>query len=173
MLPNKNGLDVCRELRAAGVGTPILMLTARDTVDDVVAGLEAGADDYLKKPFAFRELRARLQSITRRRPGPGPLPLQVGDLILDTASREVVSDGRSIPLTNREYQVLLFLMQNPGRLLSRTMIEDNVWGHSSTGLSNSVDVHIKRLREKLDVPGRPSIVETVRSVGYRLSGESP
>jgi DNA-binding response OmpR family regulator len=171
MLPGKSGLEVCREARLAGVTTPILMLTARDTVDDIVSGLEAGADDYLRKPFAFRELRARLQSITRRSPGVSPSRWQVGDLVLEAASREIRRGDQRIALTNREYQVLAYLAQHPGRILTRTMIFDHVWGNSYGPVSNAVDVHIKRLREKLDEPGQPSLIETIRSVGYRLTGE--
>lgn len=171
MLPEKSGLEICRELRMAGLTTPILMLTARDTVDDTVAGLESGADDYLRKPFAFRELRARLQSVMRRTAGVPSAQLQVGDLVLDVARREARHDGRRVPLTNREFQMLAYLMHNPGRALTRTMIEDHVWGNSYPGLSNTVDVHIKRLRQKLDRPDEPSAIETVRGMGYRLRVE--
>ena len=172
MLPGKNGIEVCRALRTSGVTTPILMLTARDTVDDTVAGLEAGADDYLAKPFAFRELRARLQTIMRRASGSASSSIQVGDLVLDIARREVRRGKRRISLTNREFQVLSYLMHNPGRTVTRIMIEDHVWGYPYVGLSNTVDVHVKRLRQKLDVPDRPSIIETVRGVGYRLTDVS-
>jgi DNA-binding response OmpR family regulator len=169
MLPGKDGYQVARELRAAGVDTPILMLTARDTVDDAVTGLEAGADDYLRKPFAFRELRARLQTI-RRRTGTSTM-LRVGGLRLDMARREARVAGRAISLTNREYEVLAYLMQNPGRVLTRIMIEDHVWGNTFPGLSNTVDVHIKRLRQKLDETGDRSRIETIRGAGYRLRAE--
>lgn len=171
MLPGKGGLELCRELRSSGVRTPILMLTARDSVDDIVAGLEAGADDYLTKPFAFQELRARLHSIMRRAGGPSSAQLEVGDLLLDVSRREVRRGTRRIALTNREFQVLEYLMHNPGRVLTRIMIEDRVWGYRDHGLSNTVDVHIKRLRQKLDLPDQPSVIETVRGVGYRLRDE--
>jgi DNA-binding response OmpR family regulator len=144
------------------------MLTARDTLDDIVAGLEAGADDYLTKPFAFRELRARLQSLLRRAAGAASPRLQAGDVVLDTVSRDVRRAGRRVPLTNREYQVLEYLMHNRGRVLSRGMIEEHVWGYDYDGISNTVDVHITRLRRKLDRPGEPSVIETVRGAGYRL-----
>ncbi|GAC1399666.1 MAG: response regulator transcription factor [Chloroflexota bacterium] len=168
MLPGTSGLDVCRQLRASEVTTPILMLTARDSVDDVVAGLEAGADDYVTKPFAFRELRARLQSVMRRAAGATSSQLQTGDIVLDIASREVRCGGERIVLTNREYQVLEYLMHNRGRVLTRSMIEEHVWGYDYGGLSNTVDVHIKRLRRKIDRPGAPSSIETIRGAGYRL-----
>lgn len=168
MLPGQSGLEVCRQLRARGVTTPILILTARDGVDDIVSGLEAGADDYLTKPFAFRELRARLQSIMRRADGSASSQMQAGDLVVDLASQEVLRAGKRVPLTNREYQVLEYLMYNRGRVLSRSMIEEHVWGYDYDGISNTVDVHIRRLRRKLDRPGEPSIIETVRNAGYRL-----
>jgi DNA-binding response OmpR family regulator len=144
------------------------MLTARDELDDIVKGLEAGADDYLTKPFAFRELRARLQSLIRRAAGAASPQIQAGDLVLDMVTRDVRRAGRRILLTNKEYQVLEYLMHNSGRVLSRSMIEEHVWGYDYDGLSNTVDVHIKRLRRKLDPPGQPSIIETVRGAGYRL-----
>lgn len=171
MLPGKDGLQVCRELRATGTTTPILMLTARDTVDDTVTGLEAGADDYLRKPFAFRELRARLQTILRRPAGTATSEMRSGDLVLDVARREARLNGARVPLTNREYLILEYMMHNPGRTLTRMMIEDHVWGHSYPGLSNTVDVHIKRLRDKIDPPHGPSNIETVRGAGYRLRTE--
>jgi two-component system OmpR family response regulator len=173
MLPGQDGCEVARTLRATGVTTPILMLTARDTVDDAVAGLEAGADDYLRKPFAFRELRARLEAITRRASAGPSAHLQVGSLVLDMARHDARLDGRRVTLTNREFQVLAYLMQNPGRVLTRIMIEAQVWGSSFPGLSNTVDVHIKRLRQKLDRPGKPSLIETIRGAGYRLRAEQP
>ncbi|GAC1335472.1 MAG: response regulator transcription factor [Chloroflexota bacterium] len=168
MLPGTNGLEVCRELRTGGVATAILLLTARDTVDDVVAGFEAGADDYITKPFAFRELRARLQSAMRRSAGAPSSQMQAGDVVLDIASREVKRAGERIQLTNREYQVLEYLMHNRGRVLTRSMIEEHVWGYEYGGLSNTVDVHIKRLRRKMDRDDEPSMIETVRGAGYRL-----
>jgi two-component system, OmpR family, response regulator len=169
MLPGTDGLEVCRRLRRGGSTVPIVMLTARDTVDDVVTGLEAGADDYLTKPFAFRELRARLHTVMRRTAGPTSPILEAGDLVLDMDRHEVRRENKRIQLTNREYGVLSYLMHNPGRILTRVMIEDHVWGSAYDGLSNTVDVHIKRLRQKLDTPGAPSVIETVRGVGYRLA----
>lgn len=168
MLPGRNGLEVCRQLRADGLTTPILLLTARDSVDDIVAGLEAGADDYLTKPFAFRELRARLHSIMRRAAGAASSQLEVGDLVVDMGTQEVRRAGRHVVLTNREYQVLEYLIYNRGKVLTRSMIEEHVWGYDYDGISNTVDVHIRRLRSKLDRPEEPSVIETVRGAGYRL-----
>jgi DNA-binding response OmpR family regulator len=173
MLPDLNGLEVLRHLRAGGITTPILMLTARDSVEDVVAGLEAGADDYLTKPFAFRELRARLQSIMRRASGSASSQLQAGDIVVDVSTQEVLRAGLRVPMTNREYQVLEYLMHNRGRVLSRSMIEEHVWGYDYEGISNTVDVHIRRLRRKLDRLGESSIIETVRNAGYRLLKDPP
>jgi DNA-binding response OmpR family regulator len=173
MLPGLNGLEVLRHLRAGGITTPILMLTARDSVEDVVAGLEAGADDYLTKPFAFRELRARLQSIMRRASGSASSQLQAGDIVVDVSTQEVLRAGVRVPMTNREYQVLEYLMHNRGRVLSRSMIEEHVWGYDYEGISNTVDVHIRRLRRKLDRLGESSIIETVRNAGYRLLKDPP
>lgn len=172
MLPGQSGLEVCRQLRAKGINSPILMLTARDTVDDIVAGLEAGADDYVTKPFAFREQRARLQSILRRASGTGSSTLEAGDLTLDIARQEAFRSGQQVSLTNREFQVLEYLMYNRGRVLPRAMIEDHVWGYDYEGVSNTVDVHIRRLRRKLDRPGSGSIIETIRNAGYRLVDSS-
>ena len=173
MLPGLDGLAVCHRMRAQKIATPVLMLTARDTVDDIVAGLEVGADDYLTKPFAFRELRARLQSMMRRASGVQSAQLEAGDLTLDVATREVRCAGQRIVLTTREYQVLEYLMHNRGRVLTRSMIEEHVWGYDYEGISNTVDVHIKRLRAKLDTPGRESLIETVRGAGYRLVHTPP
>jgi DNA-binding response OmpR family regulator len=168
MLPGRNGFAVCRELRDRGVGTPILMLTARDTVEDTVEGFDAGADDYLRKPFDFREMRARLHSVIRRAPDTSAAAIRAGDLMLDVARREVRRGEQRIALTNREFQVLAFLMGRQGRVVTRIMIEQQVWGHDFPGFSNTVDVHIKRLRDKLDLPGDASIIETVRGAGYRV-----
>jgi DNA-binding response OmpR family regulator len=168
MLPGTSGLDVCRLTREAGNTTPIILLTARDTIDDVVAGFEVGADDYLTKPFSFRELRARLQSIMRRAAGTPNPRLRAGDVILEVNTRDVWRGDQRIPLTAREYQVLEYLMYNQGKVLTRGMLEEHVWGYDYAGVSNTIDVHIRRLRTKLDVAGSPSIIETVRGMGYRL-----
>lgn len=167
VLPGCSGIEVCRNLRAQGNATPILMLTARDTIDDIVAGLEAGAEDYLTKPFAFPELRARLLSVARRGVA-AQSRITAGELVLDLVAHEAYHAGSSIALTEREFQVLAYLMQHAGRVLTRTMIEVRVWGDPTGGPSNPVDVYIKRLRSKLDSPGSPSAIETIRGIGYRI-----
>ena len=172
LLPEIDGLTVCRELRQRGARVPILMLTARDTVDDRVAGLDAGADDYLVKPFAFRELVARLRALSRRA---GEIPrstvLQVADLTLDTATRQVRRGGRFIQLTAKEYAVLECLMRQPRYVLTRAMIVEQVWSHESYMQSNIVDVYVRNLRRKIDDPFDVKLIQTVRGSGYRLAVE--
>ncbi len=172
MLPELNGLEVCRELRARGFRMPVLMLTARDTVDDRVNGLDSGADDYLVKPFAIRELLARLRALARRSADvPKTTVLQVADLTLDTATRRVRRAGKLIELTAKEYAVLECLMRAPGRVLTRTMIAEQVWNYDSFNQSNVVDVYIRNLRRKIDDPFPVKLIHTVRGAGYRLSAE--
>src|SRR6476620_10625130 len=168
MLPDLSGLEVCRQLRSRGRWAPVLMLTARDGVPDRVAGLDAGADDYLVKPFAFSELFARLRALVRRGPAERPPELVAGDLVLDPAARSVVRGGARVDLTAKEFALLEFLMQRAGEVLSRTRILEHVWDFAYEGDSNVVDVYIRYLRDKVDRPfGRRSI-ETVRGAGYRL-----
>ena len=168
MLPAKPGFQVVRELRQAKVSTPILLLTARDAVEDKVQGLDVGADDYLTKPFAFAELLARVRALLRRGGEGRPPALQVADLILDPATRTVRRGGEAIPLTNREFALLEYLMRNPGRVLTRTMIAEKVWDYSFDSETNVIDVYINYLRKKIDA-GRPSkLLHTVRGVGYVL-----
>jgi two-component system OmpR family response regulator len=172
MLPDMTGLDVCRDLRARGRWAPVLMLTARDAVPDRVAGLDAGADDYLIKPFAFSELFARLRALVRRGPSERSPELAVGDLTLDPAARLVKRGGSRVDLTAKEFALLEYLMQRAGEVLSRTRILEHVWDFAYEGDSNVVDVYIRYLRDKVDRPfGRHSI-ETVRGAGYRLRAES-
>ena len=172
MLPDVGGLDVCRRLRAAGRWMPVLILTARDGVPDRVAGLDAGADDYMVKPFAFSELFARLRALIRRGAGQRPAVLLVGDLSLDPASRIVSRGGARVELTAREFALLELLMRHAGEVLTRTRILEHVWDFAYDGDSNVVDVYIRYLREKVDRPfGRRSI-ETVRGSGYRLRSEA-
>jgi two-component system, OmpR family, response regulator len=171
MLPDVDGFEVCRRLRAADRWAPILMLTARDGLQDRVAGLDAGADDYLTKPFSFDELLARVRALLRRGPSERPPVLTVGDLVLDPATRRVSRGDREIELTPKEFGLLDLFLRHPGEALSRTRILEHVWDFAYDGDSNVVDVYVRYLREKVDRPfGRRSI-ETVRGVGYRLREE--
>ena len=173
MLPDFDGLEVCRRLRAAGQWAPVLMLTARDALADRVAGLDAGADDYLTKPFSFAELLARLRALRRRGGEPRPAVLAVGDLTLDPAAHEVRRDGKEVVLTPKEFALLEELMRHPGEALSQTHLIEHVWDFAFEGDSNVVEVYIRYLREKVDRPfGRRSI-ETVRGAGYRLRADPP
>ena len=172
LLPELDGIAVCRAMRERGVRTPILMLTARDTVDDRVAGLDAGADDYLVKPFALKELLARLRALARRAADAPKSPvLQVADLTLDTLTHRVRRGERAIELTAKEYAVLECLMREPDRVLTRTMIADHVWNYDVYNQSNVVDVYIRNLRRKIDDPFDLKLIHTVRGAGYRLTAE--
>lgn len=172
MLPKKNGLEVCKTLRNDRVNTPILMLTARDALEDRVAGLDSGADDYLVKPFALEELRARLRALLRRESSSRSSLLKVGDLTLDPATHFVRRDSSSIDLTSKEYALLEYMMRNPNRLITREMAESHVWSYDYDGASNVVDVYIRRLRRKIDDPYPRKLIETVRGAGYRLRAQS-
>ncbi|HVP05296.1 MAG TPA: response regulator transcription factor [Dehalococcoidia bacterium] len=168
MLPLQNGVDVCRTLRGRGVRTPILMLTARDAVEDRVTGLDAGADDYLVKPFAFAELLARLRALSRREPALIGNELRVGDLTLDTATRTVTRAGRDVELTAKEFAILEYLMRHPNQVLSRSLIAEHVWNYDFENSTNVIDVHVKNLRRKVD-PADTRLIQTVRGAGYRIS----
>jgi len=168
MLPGKNGLQVCRELRLKGIRTPVLMLTARDTVEDRVTGLDTGADDYLVKPFALPELRARLRALLRRDAPEKTGELKVADLVLDPATHRVERSGKPIELTSKEFALLEYFMRNPERLITREMAEEHVWDYDFEGVSNVIDVYIRRLRRKVDDPFETKLLETVRGSGYRL-----
>ncbi|MGE5618792.1 MAG: response regulator transcription factor [Sphingomonadaceae bacterium] len=168
MLPGLDGLEVCRRLRAGDPDMPILMLTAKDRVPDRVAGLDAGADDYLVKPFAFDELLARIRALLRRARPPEDDVLRYADLTLNPATREVQRGGRPIELTTREYELLEFLMRHARQVLSRELIFERVWGSDFLGDSNLIDVHIMRLRDKLEAAGERRLIHTVRGVGYTL-----
>ena len=170
LLPEVDGLEVCRETRRRGIRTPILMLTARDSLDDRVAGLDAGADDYLVKPFALKELLARLRALTRRaEDGPKTTTLQIADLTLDTLTRRVRRSGKLIELTSKEYAILECLLREPERVLTRTLIAEHVWNYNVHNESNVVDVYIRNLRRKIDDPCDQKLIHTVRGIGYRLS----
>ena len=170
LLPQLDGLTVCRRVREQGLRTPILILTARDAVDDRVAGLDAGADDYLVKPFALKELLARLRALARRADDEvrGPI-LQVADLVLDIRTRHVQRGDRDVDLTAKEFAVLECLMRAPGRVLTRTVIADHVWNYEVYNESNVVDVYIRNLRRKLDDPYKVKLIHTIRGAGYRLA----
>lgn len=172
LLPELDGVEVCRELRQRGVRTPVLMLTARDAIDDRVAGLDAGADDYLVKPFALKELLARLRAIARRvAESPKSPILEVGDLAMDTLSHRVRRGGRRIELTPKEYAVLECLMREPERVMSRTMIAEHVWNYDVYNQSNVVDVYIRNLRRKIDDRSEMKLIHTIRGAGYQLSAD--
>ena len=169
MLPLRNGYQVCRDLRAAGFRKPILMLTARDAVDDRVAGLDSGADDYLTKPFDIKELLARLRALARRSDGLRPQVLRVADLTLNTATHVATRSGRPVSLTAKEYALLEFLVLNQGRVVGREQIAQHVWDESFDPLSNVIDVYIKRLRAKLDTALASRLIHTRRGEGYVLT----
>jgi two-component system OmpR family response regulator len=172
MLPGRDGFEVCRTLRERGVWSPVLMLTARDAVEDRIAGLDAGADDYLPKPFAFGELLARLRALARRGAAERPAVLEAGDLRLDPATRRVTRGGREIALSAKEFALLETFMRRSGEVLSRSRLLEHVWDFDYEQRSNVVDVYVRYLREKVDRPfGRDSI-ETVRGVGYRFRGNA-
>jgi two-component system OmpR family response regulator len=168
MLPGVDGFTICRDLRERGVTVPVLMLTARDSIDDKVTGLDSGADDYLVKPFAFEELLARVRTLLRRPRGALPVALTAGDLTLDPVSRTARRGALELELTAKEFSLLELLMRHPGEVLSRERIVDHVWDDEYDASSNVIDVHIKNLRRKVDRAGGPSLFKTVRGVGYSL-----
>jgi DNA-binding response OmpR family regulator len=168
LLPGKSGLVVCRAIREAGNRVPILMLTALDAVDDRIAGLDAGADDYLTKPFDFGELLARLRALTRRHREAAPPRLVIGDLEIDNERRTVRRGKREIALTGREFTLLQFLAQNVGRVVSRAELMEHVWDDNRSTYSNIIDVYAARLRKKIDEGEREAMFSTVRGVGFRL-----
>jgi two-component system response regulator MprA len=176
MMPKLNGLDACRRLRAAGDRTPVLMLTARDAVADRVAGLDAGADDYLVKPFALQELLARSRALLRRaapQAGGEPDMLCLSDLCLDRRSRQVHRGQQPIELTRTEFNLLETLLEHAGRVLTRSQLFEQVWGFDLAGSSNSLDVYIGYLRRKLEADGAPRLLHTVRGVGFILRDGGP
>jgi len=173
LLPRRNGLEVLRELRFEGVKVPILMLTAKDEIQDRVKGLDCGADDYLTKPFAISELLARIRSLLRRRSDAKSASLAVADLIVNTDTREVLRQGRAIHLTPKEYAILEFLLYNKNRVVSRLSIAEHVWGDTmDMSMTNFVDVHVKNLRKKIDTVGATNVVQTVRGLGYMIKDPS-
>jgi two-component system response regulator MprA len=172
MLPDIDGLEVCRQLRMAGCDEPVLMLTAKDAISDRVAGLDAGADDYLVKPFAFDELLARVRALLRRAAPPDAnAPLQFADLELDPTTRQARRGEREIELTAKEYDVLELFMHHPRQVLTRDIIYDRIWGYDFGGESNIIEVYVRYLRAKLEAGGEPRLIYTLRGVGYVLREE--
>jgi DNA-binding response OmpR family regulator len=171
MLPGFDGLEVVRRLRAAANRTPVLMLTARDAAADVVSSLDAGADDYLAKPFSFAVLLARLRALGRRGPAVQASRLQVADLSIDSATRLVSRDGTVIPLTRTEYNLLEYLMRQAGRVVTRQALIDQLWGSGRQVESNTLDAFVKSLRQKIDSGGKPRLIQTIRGVGYSMRPE--
>ena len=168
MLPGKDGFTVCKELREDSVLTPILMLTAKDTLEDKIIGLSEGADDYLTKPFSFEELLARVRALLRRSQDYKTGVLKVGDVILDPLRRVVSRAGKAIVLTGKEYALLEYLMRNRGRVVSQSMIIEHVWDMNYEGSSNVVNVYINHLREKIDKDARVKLIKTIRGHGYKI-----
>jgi two-component system, OmpR family, response regulator len=173
MLPGADGFEICRRLRGNGVWSPVLMLTARDAVDDRVNGLDAGADDYLAKPFAFEELLARLRALTRRAPLERPAVLEIDDLRLDPAAHRAWRGDQELDLSAKEFALLELFMRRPGLTLSRTQLLDGAWDMAFESRSNVVDVYVRYLREKIDRPFGCDSIETIRGVGYRLRANAP
>jgi DNA-binding response OmpR family regulator len=171
MLPGLDGFSIVRRVRQEGVGTPILLLTARDTPDDVITGLDAGADDYLTKPFSFKVLLARLRALARRKQVEPRTQLKIADLVLDPATYEVRRAGSLISLSRTEFVILDLLMRNTGRVTTRTRLIEAVWGHDRDVQSNTLDVFIRQLRTKIEVPGSAKLIHTIRGVGYTLREE--
>jgi DNA-binding response OmpR family regulator len=169
MLPGVDGFEICRRLRAAGVATPILIITARDLLDDKVKGLDSGADDYIVKPFQLAELLARVRALLRRGSS-SPVVLRVADLSLDPVSRQVARAGHPISLSATEYTLLEYLMRNAGRVLTRSMLLEHVWQYDFGGSDNVLDVYISYLRRKIDRGHSPALIHTIRGVGYMVSG---
>jgi heavy metal response regulator len=170
-LPKMDGLQVLKRLRQQEVKRPVLLLTVRATIEDKVLGLDAGADDYLTKPFAFQELLARVRALLRRRAETEPALFQIADLILDPARRATSRRGRKIDLTSKEFALLEYFMRNPGRVLTRTMIIEHVWNYDFDTMSNVIDVYVNYLRKKIDSGHEPKLIHTVRGVGYVLKAE--
>src|SRR5438128_2449440 len=171
MLPSRDGFAVCRELRTKGRWAPVVMLTARDGVDDRITGLDAGADDYLVKPFSFGELAARLRALVRRAPPERPTRLKVGTLLLDPAARRAWRGGTELELSAKEFALLELFMRRPGQALSRLQLLDGAWDFAFESRSNLIDVYVRALRDKVDRPFGCESLETVRGVGYRLRAD--
>jgi len=170
MLPKIDGISLCKKLRADKINAPILMLTAKDSVKDKVAGLDSGANDYLTKPFSFEELLARIRALLRKSETATPTELQIGDLILDLLTHKVTRAGKEIILTNKEYALLEYLMRNPGCIVTRTMISEHVWDINFDTFTNVIDVYMNYLRNKIDKGHKKKLIETIRGRGYMIRG---
>lgn len=169
MLPGKDGIEVLKEIRSRGIGRPVMMLTAKDSTTDKVQGLDAGADDYITKPFAFEELLARVRALMRRGHAlEKALPIQIHDLVIDPVTRKVTRGGNEIELTTKEYSLLEYMARNKNRILTRTMIAENVWEYQFDSLTNIIDVYINYLRRKIDKDQSKKLIHTVRGVGYMI-----
>ena len=168
MLPGRDGLSVVRELRARGISTPVLALTARGTLEDKIHGLDSGCDDYLPKPFAFDELLARLRALLRRQPASRSVKLEYSGIVLDPVTRAVTRDSKPIELTNKEYALLELLLRHPGQVFTRTAILESIWGYDFDAGSNVLEVYMNFLRKKIDAAGKKKLLHTVRGVGYVL-----
>ncbi len=171
MLPKKDGIEVCKEIRDKKIDAPVIMLTARDTIEDRVKGLDQGADDYIVKPFAFGELLARIRALLRREKTVKRSVLQIADLVLDPATHEVIRAGKTLPLTSKEYRLLDYFMRRPGQVCTRTMIGEHIWGYNFVDSSNVIDVSVSNLRKKVDGNFSPQLIKTVRNVGYKIIQE--
>jgi len=170
MLPKRDGLAVCRNWRDQDIVIPVIMLTAKDTIEEKIVGLDSGADDYLVKPFSFEELLARIRALLRRPPEVLPVQLKIHDLVLDNTTRKVFRGKREIKLTNKEFALLEYLMRHPNQVLDREQLISHVWDFAFDSFSNLVDAHIKNLRKKLESKNDEKILETIRGVGYRIKG---
>lgn len=170
MLPKKEGLEVLKNIRGQDIGIPVLVLTAKDTIKDIVSGLNRGADDYLVKPFSPHEFFARIRALLRRPKQSLPVEITVGDLSLNTATKKVFRDGKEIPLTLKEFSLLEYLMRHSNQVIPREQILFNLWGFDFESFSNIVDVHIKNLRKKIDYGSQEKLLETVHGMGYRIKG---
>jgi DNA-binding response OmpR family regulator len=169
MLPGKDGVEILKDIRSRGIGRPIMMLTAKDTTSDKVKGLDAGADDYITKPFAFEELLARVRVLLRRGNAiEKAMPIQIHDLIIDPVTRKVTRGDREMELTTKEYGLLEYMARNKNRILTRTMIAENVWEYQFDSLTNIIDVYINYLRRKVDKDFQKKLIQTVRGVGYMI-----
>lgn len=168
MIPEKNGFEVCREIRAKGMNLPILMLTARDAVEDRIEGLDTGADDYLTKPFEFGELLARLRALLRRQSKILPSKIKIGNLEIDTSAQKIWREGEEIQMTAKEYALLEYFARNAGRVIGREEISEHVWDENFDPFSNLIEVYVNRLRQKIDENSASSLIQTRRGVGYIL-----